>query len=349
MLIIMPQNDGVNKSRLEEVLTYALGENETEYVYKAEELKQKNLKNRRVLFAVLIGSSGINLELYRMYEYLRSVKGAFEGSVGGIIVDGASELYTKAVSREIAFTANLAGLTFPGRCLVEATGDLKNFNVQAKNYNTDCIGAYKISSEILVNNIIHFNQSKKENPNILVLHASEGKTSNTLALWELVKKNLNGFTFKEISLRNGQVVDCRGCSYDVCAHFSEQGTCFYGGPIAQQVYPAILKCDALVMLCPNYNDALGGNHTAFINRLTSLFVSHRFYDKSLFAIVVSGYSGSDIIAQQLISGLNMNKTFSLPGEFVLMETANNPKEVLEIEGIEEKAKAFAKNILNTLT
>lgn len=349
MIVIMPHNPGADSSRIKDVLAFALGDYETEYICTAQELMKSDLKDKRILFAIVIGDNGINLELYRMYEYLRINKGVFRGSVGGIVIDGASELHTKAIARELAFTANQAGITFPGRCLVEATGELKNFNVQAKNYDTDNLGAYKLSTEILVNNVMHFNQAKSDKPNILVLHASEGMTSNTLALWELVKKNLDGFSFKEISLRNGQVVDCRGCSYDVCAHFSEQGTCFYGGPIAQQVYPAILKCDALIMLCPNYNDALGGNHTAFINRLTSLFVSHRFYDKSLFGIVVSGYSGSDIVAQQLISGLNMNKTFSLPGEFVLMETANNPKEILEIEGIEEKAKAFADNIRNTLT
>lgn len=55
------------------------------------------------------------------------------------------------------------------------------------------------------------------------------------------------------------------------------------------------------MLCPNYNDALSANLTAFINRLTSLFRTTRFYDKALFAVVVSGYSGSDIVAEQLIA------------------------------------------------
>ena len=55
------------------------------------------------------------------------------------------------------------------------------------------------------------------------------------------------------------------------------------------------------MLCPNYNDALSANLTAFVNRLTALFRQTRFYDKALFAIVVSGYSGGDILARQLIS------------------------------------------------
>ena len=102
------------------------------------------------------------------------------------------------------------------------------------------------------------------------------------------------------------------------------------------------------MVCPNYNDALGANLAAFINRLTALVMTHKFYDKCLFGIVVSGYSGGDLVAQQLISALNMNKTFRLPGHFSLLETANNPKEILEIEGIEKRAESFARTILKNL-
>ncbi len=40
-----------------------------------------------------------------------------------------------------------------------------------------------------------------------------------------------------------------------------------------------------------------------------------------FGIIVSGYSGGDLVAEQLISALNMNKTFILPSRFALLETA----------------------------
>lgn len=147
---------------------------------------------------------------------------------------------------------------------------------------------------------------------------------------------------------DGFIRDCRGCAYDVCHHFGEEGSCFYGGPIAEEVYPAILDCDGLVMICPNYNDALSANLTAFINRMTALFTTHRFYDKALFGVIVSGYSGGDIVGEQLISGLNMNKTFALPGKFAILETANSPGEILQIPGIEEKTAAFADRIRNQL-
>ena len=119
--------------------------------------------------------------------------------------------------------------------------------------------------------------------------------------------------------------------------------------MAEEVYPAVREADALVMLCANYNDALAANLTAFINRLTALFRQVRFYDKALFAVVVSGYSGSDIVAEQLIAALNMNKTFYLPPRFALLETANNAGQALTLDGIEERISAFADNIRKTLT
>ena len=99
------------------------------------------------------------------------------------------------------------------------------------------------------------------------------------------------------------------------------------------------------MVCPNYNDAISANLSAFVNRLTAIFRVRPFYDKRVFAVIVSGYSGSDIVAQQLISGLNMNKSFILPSRFALMETANNPGTVMDIKGIKDNAAEFADTIM----
>ena len=104
------------------------------------------------------------------------------------------------------------------------------------------------------------------------------------------------------------------------------------------------KADALILMCPNYNDALSANLTAFINRLTALFRQTRFYDKAVFALVVSGYSGSDTVARQLISALNMNKSFYLPPRFALLETANAPGEALAAPGIPERLDHFVQGM-----
>ena len=187
-------------------------------------------------------------------------------------------------------------------------------------------------------------------PELLVLHASSHHTSNTMALWEQARQRLgNGFVCTEIGLRNGTLYDCSGCPYTMCLHFGEKGGCFYGGLMQEEVYPAVRRCSGLVMLCPNYNDALSANLTACINRLTALFRQQRFYDKALFAIVVSGYSGGDIVASQVVSALNMNKGFWLPGGFCLLETANNKGEAERLPGIEERLERFAETILRQLT
>ena len=114
--------------------------------------------------------------------------------------------------------------------------------------------------------------------------------------------------------------------------------------MVEEVYPAIIDCDIMIMLCPNYNDSISANLSAVINRLTALFRKTKFYDKCFYSIIVSGFSGSDIIAQQLISSLNINKTFMLPPKFALMETANDYGEIEKVENIKYKAKEFAENI-----
>ena len=177
------------------------------------------------------------------------------------------------------------------------------------------------------------------------LHASSRTTSNTLALWEMVRRELpEHIEVQELCLLNGTVADCNGCAYTACLHFGGQGKCFYGGPMVEEVFPAVRACDALVMLCANYNDALSANLTAFVNRLTALFRQNRFYEKRLYGLIVSGYSGGDLLARQLISGLNMNKSFYLPPEFCLMETANEKGSLAKLPGAAERGAVFARRI-----
>ena len=71
-------------------------------------------------------------------------------------------------------------------------------------------------------------------------------------------------------------------------------------------------------------------------------------DKALFALVVSGYSGSDLVARQLISAMNMNKSFYLPGRFALLETANDPGEAMGLPGVRDRLDRFADHMLEVL-
>jgi multimeric flavodoxin WrbA len=238
---------------------------------------------------------------------------------------------------------------FLGSPLVEATGSLANFEIIAETLDSGLLGAYESSAFNLVQRLFDYTHPRCEKPALLVLHASSRRTSNTMALWDMAAAHLDGqCEITEIGLRNGAIYDCAGCSYTTCLHFGEQGGCFYGGVVVEDVFPAIVKCDALVMLCPNYNDAPSANIMAFINRLTALFRQASFSQKLLFAIVVSGYSGGDIIASQLVSALNMNKGFVLPARFAWLETANRQGSAARLPKIDERAENFAHNLLTQL-
>lgn len=339
------EQEGENR-RLDGVLAQTLSRMDVQTLSRAEELE--HLAGRRLLFAVPVGSLGINLEYQRMLARLRSCPDLLEGCVAGLVVDGSGELYTKSTAAELTFAANRCGCAFVGRPLVEGTGSLANFRVQAGLLKTDLQGAYLAAAQELVRRVLDFAPARKERPNLLVLHASTHHVSNSMDLWEGVKQRVQDrFDITEIGLRNGTLSDCSGCPYTTCLHFGEKGGCFYGGVMQEEVYPAVRQADAILMICPNYNDALSANLTAFINRLTALFRQSRFYDKALYAIVVSGYSGGDIVARQLISGLNMNKSFWLPGRFAMMETANDPGAALALPHIKERVERFACDMLNT--
>ncbi len=358
LMIIYPQKRGKEgRERLDRVLDYAISGMEVEicenmrllWEDEAETIPTMKYQNCRFLFAVPLGKNGVNRGYYEVLAWLRAGKQVLEGSVAGFLIDADSELFTKAVARELAVAANEAGCAFVGRPLVEGTESLDNYIVQAANMNTDKIGAYLKSARILAEQLLDFTWEKKEHPHLLVLHASNHKTSNTMQIWKEVRAKIEDqVEIQEINLRNGTLEDCSGCPFKMCLHFGERGQCFYGGAMQDEVYPAVKWADGILMLCPNYNDALSANMTAFINRLTALFRTTRFYDKAMFAIIVSGYSGSDLIAGQLVTALNMNKTFYMPGNFCMMETGNTPGSAMQSEGIGKRIELFAKRIINTL-
>ena len=348
LTLIHPAPDALwADARLAGVLRRALGERQAPVRTRAEELD--GLGGRKLLFALPLGEWGINSEYIRMLARLRAEPQLLEGCTAALVVDGAGELYTKSAAAELALALNRAGCALIGRPLVEGTGSLANFQVQAQVQGATLMGAYEGAVRDLAERLEGPGFPKKERPSLLALHASSHHTSNTMALWGRVRAELeDACDIREIGLRNGTLADCSGCPYTMCLHFGERGDCFYGGVMSTEVYPAVREADALVLLCPNYNDALSANLTAFINRLTALFRQTRFYDKAVFALIVSGYSGGDILARQVIAAMNMNKSFYLPPRFALMETANFPGQAMALTGIVERLERFAGNIRQTV-
>ncbi len=345
-VLIMPRcAERAKSGRLRKIIGHTLATTTPEEIIEtAEQLHP--LQGKKILFAVVLGSSGINLEYYRMLKKIRLNQHMFDDCLGALLVDGMSDLYTKYIARELALAANIAGCAFIGRPLVEGTALLSNFHLLAQTRNLDAHGAYLWAAGDLLERLLSSSNIDCQEPrHLLVLHASSKTFSNTYALWQMVKDNLSGsITIQEISLREKEVNDCAGCSYETCLYFGSKGSCYYGGTISKNVYPALNKCTDLLLVCPNYNDALSAYLTAFINRLTSIYLHRRFYDKRLYALIVSGYSGGDIIAGQLIAGLCMNKSFFLPPRFCMMETAHEKGSLVKKFAIEQKASMFAKQI-----
>lgn len=310
---------------------------------------EDNLQNRRLLFALCTDDCGMDEESLRLLRQLRRGSNCLQGSVGAMVVDGESELYTKQLAQEMTLAANLAGCAFPGKPLVEATGTLYNQHILAAQRNLSWKETYFQRVRELVMRLETFMPPKFSRPKLLMLHASEQGRSSTLWLWQQLRLRLEPYCdIQEVSLQNGTVHDCRGCTYSACLHYAKNGTCFYGGAISETVLPAIRQSNALMLLCPNYNDAVGANITALFNRLTSLLLHSHLYDKYLFGLVVSGYSGSDLVAKQLLGAMCLNKTAMLPPYFCHMETANDLEAVQKIPEISEKIDVFAQKILKTL-
>ena len=145
---------------------------------------------------------------------------------------------------------------------------------------------------------------------------------------------LDGY-YKALAFGSGPCKLCPSCAPEGCR-------------FPWKAVPAMEACDGLLFLCPNYNDAVSANITALFNRLTSLLTQRDLSDKYLFGIVVSGYSGSDLVAQQLMGAMCFNKTAMLPPRFCLMQTANDPDSVRSMPGIQERIQEFAAHIEATL-
>lgn len=310
---------------------------------------EDSLQNRKLLFAVAVDEAGPDPAFYTFLRRLRRERDCLAGSVAGLVVDGSTELYTKSAAQELVFAANMAGCCFPGRPLVEATGSLYNQHIQARNLGLSWQETYAWRARDLAQRLEDFHAPRFEQPNVLLLHASDQKRSNTLAMGRAVAAQLTDCcSVREIQLLNGTVHDCRGCGYQACLHYAQNNTCFYGGMVVQEVLPAIREADLLLFLCPNYNDALGANLVALINRMTALVVQRDLGDTYVGAVVVSGYSGGDMVARQLLSAMSLNRGCILPPKFCLMQTAHDPGDAMGAVGVGSLIRQYAAQLKTAL-
>ena len=226
-----------HSARLERLLPQALAG------LRVKELPPERIEQAagcRLLFAAALDEYGPDETVCRLLRTLRKHPDCLSGSYGGVIVDGAGELYTKQTARELVLAANQAGCAFPGKPLVEGTGSLYNQHIQAGLLHLSWEQTYAHQLRQLAQRLLEFEPPCFARPKLLMLHASDNKRSNTVWLGEQVLARLpDAFETKTISLQNGSIHDCRGCSYEACLHFAAQSRCFYGGSISDEVLPAI--------------------------------------------------------------------------------------------------------------
>lgn len=336
-----------NNARLDRALEFALADLPAT---ETESLDSTGWQGKRLLFAAAADAYGIDPAFPALLREIRSHPGCMQGCIAGVVIDSTDELYTKDAAQSLVLAANMAGCLFPGKPLVEGTGSLFNQHILAKQHGLGLEETYFSRIRDLARRIISFEPIHFEAPEVILLHASDNTRSNTVWMGREVAARLpECCRVTELSLQNGTIYDCRGCSFEACLHFAENGRCFYGGAMATDILPAIRRCNALFILCPNYNDAVSANIMALFNRLTNLLVTGDLSDKYLFGVVVSGYSGSDLVARQLLGAMCLNKTMMLPPSFCMLQTAHEPGTAKEAEGITERLDAFAENMARVLT
>lgn len=300
------------------------------------------LNNKALLFAVELDEAGYCLEIMQVISQLyKSGSAALAGSKAALLIHSPNEFNTKSAAADMIFQLNQLGCMFMGHPMVEAVGDLSNFKTWQKTMSLTLLEICIEQSALLGQRLIDFTPPFHHNRYIVALHSSSSSTSNTLALWNMIRGNLSNCVIEELHVENGTVMDCKGCSFKTCLHYSKQTSCFYGGAVVEEIYPAVEKADAVVWICPNYNDSVAANISAVINRLTALYRKVSFHDKAMYAVVVSGNSGSDSVAMQLLNSLCINKGFYLPPYFCISATANDPMAIMDVADIQRKSKSFA--------
>jgi multimeric flavodoxin WrbA len=310
--------------------------------------KSMSFNNKYVLIAAKLDIIGEDMELLqKIKSILSNDKSAFENSIGILYVESLDNLGTKDFARRVIHLLNSYGMRFISNPLVECIKDCYNLRKWSKNLK---LSLNETRKYLLETNIKRLSQYQEINivPKLLVLHANNRLSrSNTQLLFEMVKQHLK-IPYEVIHVEDGTIADCNGCDFKTCLFFGQNGKCYYEGIMVDKIIPSIKESTGILILVPNYNDNVSAKIMALINRLTVMYRQEPNNYRNLFSIIVSGNSGSDLVAKALIGSLNINKNFLLPPRFYLEEIANDFGEIQEIENIQMKSKEFAIHINNMM-
>lgn len=323
----------------------------TEMVY---ERGANVLEHKKILFLCDLNAIGRDPLLDQLLIYLKRPENAncLRGSFVAMINRSGSDWYTKTFARSWLLQLNMLGASVIGKPLVELLPAFENLMTWQKQTHLplEIVAQNRIVD--LVRRLSQSENVKLKKPKILVLHASKVSESNTLALWHLVLQSLKTsgrpFDYSEIYIERGSITDCIGCPFEVCVNEAKQLNCVVGGQFVDQILPALEWADAIVWVCPNYNDTISADLISVVNRMSGFYRTRDLSKKRVYGVIVSGNSGTDAVAHQLVGSLNVNKGFVLPPVFCLSEIASGPLSVLQKADALDKSSRFACEMINEM-
>ena len=182
--VIMPGNIS---AQLEKMLEAVLSRKKAVYI--SDKSNLPDLKEKKIIVCVEISSAGFCIPLYEIITELQS-RGwdSLKDSSAILLVHSSNELYTKSTAAFIIFLLNQLGCRFPGHPVVEATVSLSNFSAWRKVKEAPLEDICIEICAKLGGRFTAYNPKLIEKPRILALHSSFKGTSNTLALWNMVKE-----------------------------------------------------------------------------------------------------------------------------------------------------------------
>lgn len=348
---------GEYSEELKEMMDFSINEDDHVLLINKDTNIDKELCkyiNGKVLFVMDLNLIGVNNKALEFLEVLveNYDYDCFNDVVAAVFIKSRSELYTKSFSRKFITICNSLGISFIGHSLIEATASLDNYLTWQKTID-------KTTREIALdmclkqaNRLREYESIRYKKAKVLVLHASSHENSNTMMLWNKIKDNIglklgseHEIEIDELHVEDGTVLDCKGCDFTTCMHYAQTRSCFYGGPMVKEILPKVEKADIIIFLAPNYNDSISAKLMAVVNRLTVLYRIMSFNKKKIYGVIVSGNSGGDCLAMQIVDALNINKGFHLPPSFSIMETANDPRAILKVKNLDSDIDKFVNSFI----
>lgn len=360
-VLLLPRENLSETKRLQSVIAEALRDIPHRVV---EDLSQVALPSK-LLIALSLGADGVSDSFSHLLSTLRRDTNLLKGCLAGMVVETENDLYGKSASLQLAFAMNTSGCALVGRPLVEATATIQNFPEDTTpkeevdhsdlihEDGTNPLAAYTNAVTLLARRLTGPGfrgksplTGRPDLPKMLGVHTAIGEESNAMDLWNELKNRISPFmTCTDLALRPRAVTQCALCS----AKLGTDSSCLYGSPFPQEAVSLIKEADALMMICGGHLNSVHAQQLAFIQHLSALFPKKFFYEKALYTVIVSPYSGGDMVASQLISALCLGNAFYLPPKFAMLETASQPNEVLALSGIENRLDWFSHGILETLS